>query len=107
MIISALAGGLFPGGPYIYYPFILSFKEKRLPFYIFIPFIYGKHVYDFSRIPMEMSLIDPKIALIRNVITLPIPIIAGLLVKRYFKYKTMESIFIKKGDENDSIHPNP
>lgn len=107
IIISALAGGLFPGGPYIYYPFILSFKEKRLPFYIFIPFIYGKHVYDFSRVPMEMSLIDPNIALIRNLITLPIPIIAGLLAKRYFQYKTMESIFISRGDEDDSIHPNP
>lgn len=107
IIISALAGGLFPGGPYIYYPFVLSFKEKELPFYIFISFIYGKRVYDFSRIPMEMSLIGPNVALIRNIITLPIPIIAGLLVKRYYKYKSMESVFVRRGDDDDSIHHNP
>ncbi|MDR7869330.1 MAG: hypothetical protein RIN55_00625 [Tissierellaceae bacterium] len=107
VIISSLAGGLFPGGPYIYYPFVLSFKDKELPFYIFISFVFGKHVYDFSRFPMEMSLISQNIALVRNLITVPIPIIAGLLAQRYFKSKTMESIFIKVGDEDDSIHHNP
>ena len=107
IIISALGGGLFPGGPYIYYPFVLSFKEKELPFYIFISFVFGKHVYDFSRFPMEMSLINPNIALIRNLITLPIPIIAGLLAQGFFKGKTMENLFIKVGDDGDSNHNNP
>ncbi|HZK00044.1 MAG TPA: hypothetical protein VFC79_08555 [Tissierellaceae bacterium] len=107
IIISALAGGLFPGGPYIYYPFVLSFKEKELPFYIFVSFVFGKHVYDFSRFPMEMSLINPNIAVIRNLITLPIPIIVGMLAQRYFNNKTMETMFVKVGDHDDSNHNNP
>lgn len=106
IIISALAGGLFPGDPYIYYPFILSFKEKELPFYIFISFVFGKHIYDFSRIPMEMSLIDPNIALIKNLITLPIPIITGLLAQRFFANRTMENMFLKVGDDGDPNHNN-
>lgn len=84
IIVSALAGGLFPGGPYIYYPFISSFGDRQLPLYLFISFIYGKQIYDFSRLPMEISLVDPKVALIRVLITLPIPILMGLLAKKIF-----------------------
>ncbi len=77
VIIGALAGGLFPGGPYIYYPFIASFKDKNLPFYVFISFVFGKEIYDVTRLPMEASLVSLRIALIRYLITLPIPIVVG------------------------------
>jgi len=104
IIISAFAGGLFPGGPYIYYPFILSFKEKELPFYILITFLFGKQVYDFSRIPMEVSLVDSNIALIRNLITIPIPIIVGLLAQRFFHNRTLENPFTEAGEKDGSNH---
>jgi uncharacterized membrane protein YraQ (UPF0718 family) len=91
--ISAIAGGLIPGGPYVYYPLAKSFAEKGLPVYILIAFLFGKHLYDFSRLPMEISLIDPQVALIRNLITLPIPIIAGLLAQRLLKNRTIGNIF--------------
>lgn len=101
IIISALIGGLFPGGPYIYFPFIQSFNNKGMPFYIFIAFIFGKNIYDFARIPMEASLVNPHIALIRNLITLPIPILLGLLAKRFYQNRTMENIFTD-GSEKDA-----
>ncbi len=85
VIVSAIAGGLFPGGPYIYYPFIVSLKDKNLPFHIFISFIFGKQIYDFARLPMEISLVSSEIAIIRNLITLPIPIIVGLYFERRWK----------------------
>ena len=106
IFISAIAGGFFPGGPYIYYPFISTFLEKKLPFYIFIAFIFGKHVYDFARIPMEISLISFKIALIRNLITIPIPIIAGLFVMRFHKLQAKGIRFIKDGEKDDPVHNN-
>ena len=106
ILVSAIAGGLFPGGPYIYYPFISSLIEKELSFYIFITFIFGKHIYDFARIPMEVSLINSKIALIRNLITIPIRIIVGLLAKRFYNKRTMEISFMEAGEKNDSIN-NP
>lgn len=100
IIIGAIAGGLFPGGPYIYFPFIQSFNNKGMPFYIFITFIFGKNVYDFTRIPMEASLIGPNITLIRNLITLPVPIIAGLIARRFYKNRTIESILMKEGEKH-------
>ena len=102
IIISALAGGLFPGGPYIYYPFVLSFREKNLPFYIFISFIFGKQIYDFTRLPMEISLIRADIAFIRFLITLPIPIIVGLSVKHFWGDNAKFNANLKAGGKDDS-----
>ena len=98
ILISALAGGLFPGGPYIYYPFARSLADKGLPFYILIAFLYGKNIYDFSRIPMEVSLVNPQIALIRLLITLAIPIITGLLAKRLFQHRSVEDVLAREGE---------
>lgn len=102
VIVSALAGGLFPGGPYIYYPFILSFKDKKLPFYVFISFIFGKQVYDFARLPMEISLTGADLTLIRYLITLPIPIVVGLTAKRFFGSKEAFNLILKGGERDDS-----
>mgnify|MGYP006874549496 CR=1 FL=1 len=99
IIVSAIAGGLFPGGPYIYYPFITSFKDRKLPSYILISFIFGKHIYDFSRLPMESSFISPGITLIRYIITLPIPIVVGLLARRFLNSIDLFNLNLKAGEE--------
>lgn len=106
ILVSAIAGGLFPGGPYIYYPFISNFLDKNLPFYILLSFIFGKQLYDFSRIPLEISLINPTVALIRNLITFLIPIVVGILAykfhdgfKRYFG-------LLEVGEEDGSNNHN-
>ena len=95
ILFSSAAGGLFPGPPYVYYPFIASLKEKGLPFYIFFSFIIGKQIYDFARIPMEVSLINPGIALLRYLITLPFPFIMGFLSRYVFTEKVIEYLFGK------------
>ena len=102
IFISAIAGGLFPGGPYIYYPFISSFLQNDLPFYIFISFIFGKQIYDFSRIPIEVSLVDPNVALIRYLITFPIPLVVGLLAYKFLNNYQSQSVLIKAGEKDDS-----
>lgn len=93
VVLSALAGSLFPGGPYIFYPFIASITEKAIPFYILISFMYGKLLYDVTRIPMEASLISPTVAAVRNLLSFPIPIIIGLLAERRFANRTFTDIF--------------
>jgi uncharacterized membrane protein YraQ (UPF0718 family) len=97
ILVSALTGGLFPGGPYVYYPFIASFVEKEVPFSIFAAFIVGKQVYDFARIPMEMSFLGPGVTLIRNIITFPVPIIIGFLAKNINPEKLGGAFFTKEG----------
>lgn len=99
ILVSALTGGLFPGGPYVYYPFIASFVEKDVPFSIFTAFIVGKQIYDFARIPMEISFLGPEVTLIRNIITFPVPIIIGLLARHINPEKLGGAFFTKEGGE--------
>ena len=98
IIVASIAGGLFPGPPYVYYPFLASFKEKKIPFYLFFSFIVGKQTYDFARLPMEVSLINPGIALLRNIITAPVPIIMGVL-SRYIYFDINTDVFFEERDD--------
>lgn len=84
IVASALAGGLFPGGPYIFYPFLAGFKDKGIPFYMLFSFVVGKQGYDLTRLPLEISLTTPGLAILRNVVTLPVPLIMGLITWRLF-----------------------
>ncbi len=96
IVLSSIGGGAFPGPPYVYYPFLASFKDKKIPFYLFFTFIVGKQVYDFARIPMEVSLINPGIALLRNIITAPFPIIMGLIARYIYSDLLTDDYFIKE-----------
>jgi len=107
LLLSSLAGGLFPGGPYVYYPFVASFAGKEIPFPMFLAFVAGKQVYDFARLPMEISFIGPGIALIRNLITIPVPIIMGLLARYFYPGKFAETPFWKEGGSIDGTNINP
>ncbi len=84
ILLSSLAGGLFPGGPYIFYPFLAGFKGKGIPFYLLFTFVSGKQVYDFTRLPLEISLINPEIAFLRYILTFPVPFLMGLISKLFF-----------------------
>jgi len=84
IVVSSLAGGLFPGGPYIFYPFLASFKGKGIPFYLIFSFVAGKQSYDVTRLPLEAGLTTPGLAILRNLITFPFPFIMGFIARRYF-----------------------
>ena len=73
-----------------------------MPFYVFIAFIFGKQVYDFARLPMEISLVRADTALIRYLITLPIPIIVGLSVKHFLGDNVKFNVNLKAGGKDDS-----
>jgi len=95
ILFTTLAGGFFPGPPYVFYPFLASFREKKIPFYLFFSFVVGKQVYDFARIPMEMSLISPGIALLRNAITVPFPLFMGLIARFFYRDMLTDEFFAK------------
>ncbi len=97
IFLSAIAGGFFPGPPYVYYPFFATFKGKKIPSYLFFSFIAGKQIYDFTRLPMEISLISPAIALYRNLITIPIPFLMGLVFRRFVSRETTARFFGEGG----------
>jgi len=95
ILFTVAAGGFFPGPPYVFYPFLAGFREKKIPFYLFFSFVVGKQIYDFARLPMEVSLINPFIALLRNVITLPVPLMMGLICRYIYRDMLTDDFFEK------------
>ena len=101
IFFASIAGGMFPGPPYVYYPFLSSFKDKKIPFSLFFSFIVGKQIYDFARLPMEVSLINPGLALLRNIITAPFPILMGIISYYIFPETSIGEFYSSKEEREE------
>lgn len=77
--IGCLAGGLFPGSPYTAFPVVASLSQAGAGLGAIVGFITAWALWSVSRLPVEIALIDPKIALIRYAITFIMPPIAGFV----------------------------
>ena len=81
ILLGAMAGGLLPGGPYVYYPVAASFVRSGAEAATIMAFIAAKSLWDLARFPMEAAILGLNIAGIRYLVTLPIPIVMGLLIR--------------------------
>ncbi len=89
--IAGIAGAIIPGGPYVYFPLVVSFISSGAALGPMISFIVGKNLWSLSRIPMEIALMGPRLTLIRFTATLLFPPLAGLIAQHLFS-KTYERI---------------
>jgi len=79
VLIGCLAGGLIPGSPYAVLPIAGGLYKAGAGLGAMVGFITAWSLWSVSRLPIEMSLINPRLALIRYAITFIFPPIAGLL----------------------------
>jgi uncharacterized membrane protein YraQ (UPF0718 family) len=77
--IACLVGGLVPGSPYAVFPVVASLYRAGAGLGAVVGFVSAWSLWSVSRLPTEMALIDPKLALIRYGITFAVPPLAGLL----------------------------
>lgn len=81
LLLTAAAGGLVPGGPYVFYPLVSSSVADQgiHPSFLFA-FVAGKHAWDAPRLPMEISLVGVELTLWRNILTLPYPLVGAMVI---------------------------
>jgi uncharacterized membrane protein YraQ (UPF0718 family) len=79
VLIACLVGGLVPGAPYATFPLVAAFYKAGAGLGAVVGFVTAWSLWSVSRLPIEMALIDPKVALIRYGITFLVPPAAGLL----------------------------
>jgi uncharacterized membrane protein YraQ (UPF0718 family) len=84
ILLGTLAGGMMPGGPYVYYPVAASFVSCGAEAPTIMAFIVSKSLWDFARFPMEIAIIGGEIAAVRFLITFTFPVIAGLLTQWFY-----------------------
>lgn len=79
ILIGCVVGGLIPGSPYVVFPIIAGLYKAGAGIGSVVGFITAWSLWSVSRLPVEMGLIEPKVAMIRYAITFIVPPLAGLL----------------------------
>jgi uncharacterized membrane protein YraQ (UPF0718 family) len=73
-----LAGALFPGGPYAYYPFVGTLMRAGTNPRLLVAFIAAKNLWSVTRLPLEFALLGPRLTLARIAVTFFIPPLLGI-----------------------------
>ncbi|HEY70264.1 MAG TPA: hypothetical protein G4O08_06755 [Anaerolineae bacterium] len=82
--IASLAGGLIPGGPYVYYPIAGGLLKAGAGIGVLVSFISAKNLWSISRLPFEFALLGPRLTLIRYALTFLVPPLLGALAELIF-----------------------
>jgi uncharacterized membrane protein YraQ (UPF0718 family) len=84
LLVASLAGGLIPGGPYVYYPIAGGLLKAGAGIGVLVAFISAKNLWSISRLPFEFALLGPQLTLIRYALTFIIPPLLGALAETLF-----------------------
>ena len=79
ILIGCVTGGIVPGAPYVVFPIVAGLYKTGASIGAVVGFVTAWSLWSVSRLPVEMALINPKVALIRYGITFIVPPLAGLL----------------------------
>jgi uncharacterized membrane protein YraQ (UPF0718 family) len=86
VLIGCVAGGLIPGSPYAVFPIAGGFYQAGAGLGAMVGFITAWALWSVTRFPVEIALINPKLAMVRYAITFIVPPAAGALANIISKY---------------------
>lgn len=84
IILGCIAGALIPGSPYSVFPIVASFYKAGASISTMVAFVAAWSLWPVTRLPIEVALIGPKVALARVLSTLIFPPLAGLIAQLFF-----------------------
>ncbi|MGD8719161.1 MAG: permease [Candidatus Zixiibacteriota bacterium] len=84
ILIATVVGGLTPGGPYVSFPIVASLYKAGASVGTVVAFVTSWSVWAFNRLPLEIGLVGPKLAIARFLTTLIVPPLAGLFAQAVF-----------------------
>lgn len=89
VLIGCAAGGLIPGSPYAAFPVAAGFYNAGAGLGAMVGYITAWSLWSVTRLPVEIAVIDPKLALIRYGITFIFPPLAGAAAHLLSKFVTV------------------
>jgi uncharacterized membrane protein YraQ (UPF0718 family) len=84
ILIACVAGGLIPGGPYVYYPIAGGLLLAGAGIGPLVAFVVAKNLWSLTRLPFEFALLGPQFTIVRYLLTLAVPPILGFLAEWLF-----------------------
>lgn len=83
LMVATVAGGLTPGGPMAAFPLVLVLAGAGADRGALIAYILGWSLNGFQKLLVyEVPLLGPDFAIMRTLITLPMPMLAGWLARK-------------------------
>jgi uncharacterized membrane protein YraQ (UPF0718 family) len=83
ILVACVAGGLMPGSPYAVFPLAGALYQSGAGLGAVVSFISAWSLWSVARLPVEVAVIDPQVALIRYGITFIVPPIAGIVANLF------------------------
>lgn len=84
MIASAI-GAITPGGPFVSYPLVATLYKSGAGVGPLVAFITAWSLWAVTRLPLEFSLVGPRLTLIRLASTAVFPPLAGIIAASLFR----------------------
>jgi len=79
ILVACVVGGVVPGAPYAVFPLVGTLYQSGAGLGAIVGFLAAWALWSVSRLPVEMALVDPRVALVRYGITFIVPPVAGVL----------------------------
>jgi uncharacterized membrane protein YraQ (UPF0718 family) len=79
VLVACVAGGLMPGAPYAVFPLAGALYQSGAGLGSVVGFVSAWSLWSVSRLPVEVAVVDPQVALIRYGITFIVPPVAGMV----------------------------
>jgi uncharacterized membrane protein YraQ (UPF0718 family) len=89
VMIGCVVGGLIPGSPYAAFPIAAGFYNAGAGLGAMVGYITAWSLWSVTRLPVEIAIIEPKLALIRYGITFIVPPLAGFAAHLLSKFVTV------------------
>ncbi|MEX0730933.1 MAG: permease [Aquisalimonadaceae bacterium] len=82
LMLATIAGAITPGGPFAAFPLVIALYRTGAAFPVCVTYLTAWSVLGLNRaLVWELPLIGPDFVLIRLAVSLPLPIIAGLIAR--------------------------
>jgi len=86
ILLGAVAGGIMPGGPYVFYPISVAFLMGGADIGSLLAFVAAKNLWSITRIPLEVALVGWDVFIARLIVTLVFPLLVGFLGNLFFPH---------------------
>lgn len=79
IFVGSAAGALLPGGPFITLPIVMGFGKLGASIPVMVAMIAGWSLLSLARIPMEVGILGPRLAVIKFASVLVLAPVAGII----------------------------
>ncbi len=81
ILVGSLAGALTPGGPYVSLPIAVALFRAGADMACVVAYVVAWTMWGLNGLAFEFAVLGPQLTVAKRLVTVPFPILAGLMVQ--------------------------